>query len=61
MNPSVQVVLNFVASLFSDLLGLGEHHRDEHPSRRGLILALIFLVIVGLVGLLICGGYAYNQ
>jgi hypothetical protein len=35
MNPSVQVVLNFVAGLFSDLLGPGEHHRDEHPSRLG--------------------------
>jgi hypothetical protein len=28
MNPSVQVVLNFVAGLFSDLLGLGEYHLD---------------------------------
>ena len=36
MGPSIQVVLNFVAGLFSDLFGLGAHHRDEHRSRHGI-------------------------
>ncbi len=61
MNPNVQVVLDFVRSLFSDLLGPGEHHRDEHPSRHGILLALIVLVMLGLLGILICDGFAYRQ
>ena len=60
MNPGIQVVLNLFADLFSDFLGLGERHQDEYPRRNGILLALIFLVILGLVGLIICGGLAYR-
>jgi hypothetical protein len=60
MSPSIQVVLNFVAGLLSDFFGLGERHQGEYPSRHGILLALVFLVILGLVGLIICGGLAYR-
>lgn len=61
MNPSLQVVLSFVAGFFSQLFGLSERHREEYPSRHGIFLALIVLVILGLVGLIICDGVAYRR